>query len=59
MTPLLRVRLALAIIGIIVWGYGILNDQATVRLVGIIVLALSLVLRFTPRRFQRGEDTAL
>lgn len=59
MNPFLRVRLALAIIGLIVWGYGLLEDEATVRLVGIVVLALSLVLRFIPRRFQRGEDKAV
>ena len=55
MSRLLQIRLALAIIGVVVWGYGLLRDEATVRLVGIVVLALSLVLRFTPKRFH-GND---
>ena len=66
MSRLLQIRLALAIIGIVVWGYGLLREEATVRLVGIVVLALSLVLRFIPRRFREegagreegGEGTA-
>jgi hypothetical protein len=58
-TLILKVRLALAIIGIVVWGYGIAQDEPNVRLVGIAVLALSLVLRFTPKRFHGKEDSAL
>jgi len=49
---LLQIRLALAIIGVVVWGYGLLRDEGTVRLAGIVVLAFSLVLRFAPRRFR-------
>jgi len=52
---LLQIRLALAIIGVVVWGYGLLRDEGTVRLAGIVMLALSLVLRFTPKRFQGRE----
>lgn len=59
MTRLMQVRLALAIVGTVVWGYGLLEDEPRVRLVGIVVLALSLVLRFAPKRFQRGEDKAV
>ena len=59
MSRLLQIRLALAIIGVVVWGYGLLRDEATVRLVGIVVLALSLVLRFTPKRFQGRQDRAV
>lgn len=59
MSRLVQVRLVLASVGTIVWGYGLLNDEARVRLVGIVVLALSLVLRFVPKRFQRSEDKAV
>lgn len=54
MTRFMQVRLGLALIGIVVWGYGLLKDEAQVRLVGIIVLALSLVLRFAPKRLREG-----
>lgn len=54
MSRLLQIRLALAVIGIVVWGYGLLREEPRVRLVGIVVLALSLVLRFTPKRFREG-----
>ncbi|MEX2152882.1 MAG: hypothetical protein WD825_06040 [Gemmatimonadaceae bacterium] len=59
MSRLLQVRLAIAIIGIVIWAYGVAADEAQVRLVGIILLATSLVLRFTPKRFQRNEDSAV
>ena len=59
MSRLLQVRLVLATIGIVAWGYGLLNDEAQVRLVGIAVLALSLVLRFIPKRFRAEKDNAV
>ena len=55
MTRLMQVRMALAIIGFVVWGYGLARDESQVRLVGIAVLALSLVLRFVPKRPQGGD----
>jgi type IV secretory pathway VirB2 component (pilin) len=51
----MQVRLVAAIIGIVVWGYGLARDESTVRLVGIVVLAISLALRFAPKRFQGAE----
>ena len=53
----MQVRLAVATIGIVVWGYGLLRDDANVRLAGIIVLAASLLLRFTPRRLRDQPDS--
>ena len=50
MTRLMQARLALAIMGIVIWGYALAVDDARLRLVGIIVLMLSLVLRFFGRR---------
>jgi hypothetical protein len=52
----LYVRLGLAIIGIIVWGYAVFVDDARLRLVGIVVLAASLILRLIPKRFRGGEN---
>ena len=58
MTQLMKVRLALAVIGIAVWGYAIRVDDPQVRLAGIAVLALALVLRFADRRRHTDEPPA-
>jgi hypothetical protein len=50
MTWLLKIRLALAVIGIVIWGYAVRVDDPQLRLAGIIMLFLSLVLRFAARR---------
>lgn len=59
MSRFLQVRVAVALIGVAVWGFGLLRDDERVRLVGIAVLALSLVLRFVPGRFRRDDDAAI
>lgn len=56
MTKFMQLRLALATIGILVWGYGLARDDANVRLAGIIVLAASLILRFAPKALREGTD---
>jgi hypothetical protein len=48
---LLLARSALAVIGVVVWGYGYRVDDPNVRLAGIAVLAVSLLLRFVPKRW--------
>lgn len=48
MTRVLQARIAFAVIGIVVWGYAYAADNANLRLVGIALLALSLILRFAP-----------
>jgi len=53
---LLQVRVVLATIGIVLWGYGYAVDDANRRLVGIILLALSLLLRFAPWGRGRNRD---
>lgn len=58
MSRVMQARVALAIIGLLVWGYGAATDAANLRLVGIILLAISLVLRFADRR-PRRNDTAV
>ena len=56
MTRFQHVRVAVAAIGIIVWGYGLRSDDDRVRLVGIAVLAISLILRFVPKRLQQDDN---
>ena len=48
MTRVMQARIAFAIIGIAIWGYGVAVDHDRLRLVGIILLAISLALRFLP-----------
>ena len=58
MSRMLQVRVAVAIGGILVWGYGLARDEPQVRLVGIAMLALSLILRFVPKR-RTDKDTSV
>ena len=44
----MQARVAFAAIGVAIWGYAFATDDATLRLVGIALLALSLLLRFAP-----------
>lgn len=51
MTWLLKVRIAVAVMGIVVWAYAVKADDPRLRLAGIVLLAVSLLLRwFGPRR---------
>ena len=50
MTRLTTAKLALAAIGIIVWGYAVRVDDPRLRLVGIAFLAAAVLLRFLRRR---------
>lgn len=54
MTNVLKARIALAVIGVLVWGYGYRNDDVRLRWAGIAILAVGLVLRFAAGR---GGDT--
>ncbi len=57
-TRLLQIRLAIAILGLVVFGYGYAVEQPKVRLAGIVLLAISLVLRFVPdRKGKTGDPT--
>jgi hypothetical protein len=49
-TGQLVARVALMIVGLAVWGYGVKADDAQLRLIGIGLLAASLILRFFKRR---------
>ena len=56
---LLLARITLAALGVVVWGYGLRVDDSRIRLVGIVGLAISLVLRFVPRRWLVTKDERL
>jgi hypothetical protein len=55
----MQARIAFAAMGVVVWGYGFASDDANIRLVGMALLALSLVLRFVDRRPRKDDDTAM
>ena len=50
-----QIRLALAVIGLLAWGYGQRVDDATIRWVGIGFLAMALLLRFLPKRLRKDD----
>jgi hypothetical protein len=56
MKRLLLARTVLAAIGVAVWGYGYRADLPRTRLVGIVILAVALLLRFAPRRWFADDD---
>jgi hypothetical protein len=57
MTRLLTTRIVLALFGVAVWGYGQRTDQPEMRLAGMGILAVSLLLRFAPKRWFGGSDS--
>ena len=50
MEPITVAQLALAVIGIVVWGYGTRTGDPRVGWAGIILLAAASLLRFVKRR---------
>jgi hypothetical protein len=58
MKRLLLARTVLAIIGVLIWLYGYRVADANIRLAGIIVLAVSLLLRFVPKRWLGDDGTS-
>ena len=60
MTRAMQARVAFAVIGIAIWGYAVAMDNANLRLVGIALLALSLIMRFLPggSRKRSRDDSA-
>ena len=59
MKAVLLARVVIAALGVVVWGYGYRIDDSRIRLVGIVGLAISLVLRFVPRRWLVTKDERL
>ena len=55
MSRYLLLKLALAAIGVILFGYGMSANDATLRWIGIGFLAASVLTRFLPKRL-RSDD---
>ena len=51
LSRLTRFRLAIALIGVAVWAGGVRFDEGRTRVVGMVIIALALLLRFLPKRF--------
>lgn len=56
MTRYLTLKVALAVIGVALFGYGMASDNATVRWMGIGFLAASVLTRFLPKGV-RGDNS--
>jgi hypothetical protein len=50
MSPLVRWKLALFVIGLILWTWGYRTDDSYFRIAGIVVLLIAFLLRFGRRR---------
>jgi hypothetical protein len=50
-------RAVLAAIGVIVWGYGYRTESPSMRLVAIVILAVTLLLRYVPQRWLGEKDS--
>jgi hypothetical protein len=59
MSPILQLRIGLAVIGIIVWAYGVSVDHPRLRIVGMAFLAASLIMRFIRPKRRDAEDPAM
>ena len=55
MSWLLKARIAIAAMGIVTWAYALRVDDARLRLAGIVMLSISLALRFLGRRRQPDQ----
>ena len=55
MTRYTQLKIALAAIGLVVWGYGYRVNSPTLRWIGIVFLAVAVILRLVPRKL-RGTD---
>ena len=53
MSTLVRMKLALFLIGLILWTWGYRSDDSYFRIAGIVVLLIAFLLRFVGRR---GRD---
>jgi hypothetical protein len=59
MTALSHLKLGLALVGLVLWGYGIRAESEWLRWTGIAFLAASAVLRFFgPRSSRHGSRDA-
>jgi hypothetical protein len=51
---LTSVKVALAVVGLVVWGYGVRVDDPVLRWVGVALFAGAVLLRFLSRRGPPG-----
>ena len=56
MTRYTQIKIGLAAVGVLVWAYGYRANDPTIRLIGIIFLALAVILRLLPKRLRDDED---
>ncbi len=56
MNRLLRIRLGVALVGAAVWFTSVRLEDERGRLVGMVIMAVALLLRFVPKRFHGPED---
>ena len=57
MNTMVQIKLALVVIGLIIWFQGYRTDESWLRVTGIIVLLAAFLLRFVGRRRSaRGDD---
>jgi hypothetical protein len=54
---LVRLKLALIVIGLIIWAWGYRVDDSFLRLGGIVVLLIAFLLRFVGRRPRTPEGS--
>lgn len=57
MSPLTVVKIALAVVGLLVFGYGIRVESAAIRWAGIAFVAVAAALRFVKPRPPSGGGT--
>ena len=55
MNTLVRLKLALVVIGLIIWAWGYRSDDSFLRISGIVVLTIAFLLRFVRRRARDPE----
>ena len=55
MSPMVRWKLALFVIGLILWTWGYRTDDSYFRVAGIVVLLIAFLLRFVRRRESAPE----
>jgi hypothetical protein len=56
MNTLVRIKLALVVIGLIIWAWGYRTDDSFFRVVGIVVLLVAFLLRFVGRRRRQEPE---
>jgi hypothetical protein len=58
MDTLITARIVIAAVGIVVWAVGYARESDDIRLIGIVIMAVSLILRFAARRTRNQEPRA-